>query len=192
MKERLVRGTSLVGVVRTLRANKDGRRLPDLGIWEQDLLRKRVSPSTWYSLQVFDSLLQVVHRYVYDGSEAAAQGMGRAAARELAQEAPERLFLAGQPLESLRFMGQRWREMFNFGEISVSPISEQPAGASPPREAARVRVTGFPDMSACIGHNIMGWSLEVVERAGGKAASVRLEERPWMHNNVLTYVVEWG
>ncbi|MFT3928138.1 MAG: hypothetical protein QM778_36760 [Myxococcales bacterium] len=189
MKERLVRGTNLVGVVRLLRAHRRTHQLPEFGPWEQDLMRKRVSPTTWYSLQVFESLLQIVHRYVFDGSEAAAQNMGRASARALINEQPERVFLPGKPLESLHNMGSRWRELFNFGEITVT---ELPADeANPERKGARIHLAGFPDMSACVGHNIMGWSLEVVESAGGKAPSVRLEERPWMHNNVLTYVLDW-
>ena len=57
---------------------------------------------------------------------------------------------------------------------------------------ARVRLTGYPDMSACQGHAIIGWSLEVVEQSGGTQATARIEERPWMHNSVLTYVVEWA
>jgi hypothetical protein len=190
MKERLVRGSNLVGVVRLLRAHRHGHQLPELGAWEQDLMRKRVSPSTWYSLQVFESLLQIVHRYVFDGSEAAAQNMGRASARTMIANQPERVFTSGQPLESLQGMGSRWRELFNFGDISVTSLEgteEAPAG----RKAARIRISGFPDMSACVGHNVMGWSLEVVESAGGTDANVRLEERPWMHNNVLTYVLEW-
>jgi hypothetical protein len=199
MKERLVRGTNLIGVVRILRAHKENQRLPELGAWEKDLMRKRVSPSTWYSLQVFDSLLQVVHRYVYDGSEAAAQNMGRIAARNLISEEPARVFVPGKPLDSLYNMGSRWREVFNFGEINVVPVEpgrehggEDGSELEEGRQGARVRLAGFPDMSACIGHNIMGWSLEVVENAGGKEPSLKLEERPWMHNNVLTYVISWS
>lgn len=189
MKERLVRGTNLVGVVRLLRAHRHGHPLPEFGAWEQDLLRKRVSPSTWYSLQVFESLLQVVHRYVFDGSEAAAQNMGRASARNLIAEQPERVVLPGKPFESLLNMGSRWREQFNFGEITVSEVPAEPGHEG--HRQARILLTGFPDMSACVGHNIMGWSLEVVESAGGKSPSIRVEERPWMHNNVLSYVLEW-
>jgi|GEM_PF-2653831 len=191
MKERLVRGTNLVGVVRLLRAHLRGHhQLPEFGAWEQDLLRKRVSPSTWYSLQVFESLLQIVHRYVFDGSEAAAQNMGRSSARMLIAEQPERALIPGKPLESLHNMGSRWREQFNFGEVTVSELPSDPE--NPERKAARIHLAGFPDMSACVGHSIMGWSLEVVESAGGRAPSVRLEERPWMHNNVLAYVLEWS
>src|SRR4051794_41116803 len=116
MKERLVRGSSLIDVVRLLRAHKSDRALPELGSWEQDLLRKRVSASTWYSLSVFDSLLQTVHRYVFDGSEAAAQSMGRAAARKMLDENPERVLVPGEPLASLGKLNERWHQFFNFGE----------------------------------------------------------------------------
>src|SRR6478672_1076801 len=118
MKERLVRGTNLVGVVRLLRAHRHDHPLPEFGTWEKDLMRKRVSPSTWYSLQVFESLLQIVHRYVFDGSEAAAQNMGRASARLQIAEQTTRILLPGKPLESLQNMVSRWRELFNFGEIT--------------------------------------------------------------------------
>jgi hypothetical protein len=180
----------MIGVVRILRAHKNSQRLPELGAWEQDLMRKRVSPSTWYSLLIFDSLLQIVHRYVFDGSEAAAQSMGREAARAMIAEQPERIVVPGKPIESLHNMSQRWRELFNFGEIAVTETTE-PTEAEAGQHGARVRLAGFPDMSACIGHNIMGWSLEVVENAGGKAPHLKLEERPWMHNNVLTFVIAW-
>jgi hypothetical protein len=191
MKERLVRGTNLVGVVQLLRAHKHSHKLPEFGAWEQDLMRKRVSPSTWYSLQVFESLLQIVHRYVFDGSEAAAQNMGRASARLQIAEQTTRVLLPGRPFESLQNMVSRWRELFNFGEITVTELPAEQL-QEPGRKGARIHLAGFPDMSACVGHNIMGWSLEVVESAGGTSPSVRLEERPWMHNNVLAYVLEWS
>jgi hypothetical protein len=186
MKERLVRGSNLVDVARLIQERRDDRSLPELGPWEQDLLRKRVSTSTWYSFRVFDSLLQVVHRFVFDGSEAAARSMGRAAARAHLKDRPERFVVTGDPLATLQLMNARWRELFNFAEIAVTPLEGQAS-----RHCARVRLSGYPDMSACHGQTILGWTLEIVERAGGKNPSLRLEERPWMHNSVLTYVVEW-
>jgi hypothetical protein len=135
---------------------------------------------------VFDSLLQTVHRYVFDGSEAAAQTMGRAAARKMLEEHPERLLVPGDPMGSLGKMNERWRQLFNFGEVNVTALEEQKG-----TQRARVQISGFPDMSACHGHTIMGWSLELIERAGAHAPIARLEERPWMHNNLLTYVIEW-
>jgi hypothetical protein len=187
MKERLVRGTYLVEVVRLIQAHRKDRALPEFGTWEQDLLRKRVSPSTWYSLSVFDSLLQTVHRYIYDGSEAAAQSMGRFAARSALEQLADRLLVPGNPAASLNKMNERWHQLFNFGEVSVTPLDEQES-----QHRARIQVSGYPDMSACQGHVIMGWSMEMVERAGGKEPKVRLEERPWMHNNLLTYTLEWS
>jgi hypothetical protein len=186
MKERLVRGSNLANVVRLIRAHRDDRPIPELGRWEQDLLRKRVSASTWYSLQVFESLLQVVHRYVYDGSEAAALNMGRASARAHIGDHPERYVVAGDPLGSLELLSKGWRDLFNFGEVSVTPLNEPGT-----RARARLRISGYPDMSACHGQTILGWSLEILERSGAQSPSVRLEERPWMHNSVLTHVLEW-
>ena len=63
----------MASVVRALRAAEHEGKIPELGPWEQDLMRKRVSRSTWYSLAVYDSLLHVVHRYVFDGSEASVE-----------------------------------------------------------------------------------------------------------------------
>ncbi len=202
MKERLVRGTNMISVVRALRSRRHHHPLPELGPGEQELLRKRISRSTWYSIQVFDSLLQTVHRYVFDGSEAAAQQMGRESAREVLIEDATRssVIVPNDPLASLVNMSRRWRDVFNFGEITVTDAADSMDSMDATdsvelpehHKAARVRLSGFPDMSACLGHNIMGWALEVVEAAGGNAPHVRLEERPWMHNNVLQFVVDWS
>ncbi|HTU60978.1 MAG TPA: hypothetical protein VMF89_21140, partial [Polyangiales bacterium] len=81
-----MKGTIVLGVVRLLRSQQHSRPLPELDNWEQDLLRKRVSASTWYALKVFDSLLQTAHRFVFDGSEAAAQNMGRASGKVFMHE----------------------------------------------------------------------------------------------------------
>ena len=188
MKDRLVKGTSLVGVVRLLRSQLRTRKLPELGPWEQDLLRKRVAPSTWYALEVFDSLLQYAHRYVFDGSELAAQNMGRVFAKELfASRSGDGRREGEPPLERLANLGARWRKLFNFGEFSVTPW---PAADS--RHGAKIQIAGYPDMSACHGHAIIGWSLQLVEDAGAKDVVVRVEERPWMHNSVLTYSLTWS
>ena len=123
MKERLVKGTNLVQVVRLLRAHQRSHALPEMGAWEQDLLRKRVSPSTWYSLGVFDSLLQIAHRFVYDGSEAAAQGMGRRFALDLmaARDAAGKSLPPTSPVSAVCALSARWRDYFNFGELSITP-----------------------------------------------------------------------
>lgn len=188
MKDRLVKGTSLVGIVRLLRSQLRTRELPELGTWEQDLLRKRVAPSTWYALGVFDSLLQYAHRYVFDGSELAAQNMGRYFAKNLHTSRTGDGRREGEtPLERLSNLGSRWRKLFNFGECTVLawPTPESAHGA-------RMQITGYPDMSACHGHAIIGWSMQLIEDAGGKDVVLRIEERPWMHNSVLTYTLTWS
>jgi hypothetical protein len=188
MKDRLVKGTSLVGVVRLLRSQQHSRQLPEMGAWERDLLRKRVSPSTWYALGIFDSLLQLAHRFVYDGSEAAAQNMGRAFAQHRYALHPGEEPQAEQaPLERLTNLGARWRNQYNFGELQITPW---PTPES--EHGARVQISGFPDMSACHGHTIIGWSERLIEDAGGKDIALRIEERPWMHNSVLTYTLTWS
>lgn len=187
MKERLVRGTNLESVLRALRSERRTRPLPELGAWEQDLLRKHVAPSTWYALKVFDSLLQVVHRFVYDGSEAAAQSMGRHHARARIADAPKLLIVDADPLETLARFPKRWREQFNFGEVQVTPLS-----GNDHHHGVRIRISGYPDMSACHGHAIMGFTRELAERAGAEAPRLDVEERPWMHNSVLTYTLTWG
>lgn len=187
MKERLVRGTNVASVLRVLRAHRRLHPLPELGPWEQDLLRKRVAPSTWYALKVFDSLLQTVHRFVFDGSELAAQNMGRDHARARLAAASSTLLVPGSPLETLARFAAQWGSQYNFGQVGVAPL--------PSREGAhgvRVRVSGYPDMSACHGHAIVGFTLELVEAAGAQAPSVEIEERPWMHNNVLSYALHWS
>jgi hypothetical protein len=189
MKERLVKGTNLIGLVRLLRSHQHSRPLPDVGDWEQDLLRKKVSPSTWYALKIFDSLLQIAHRYVYDGSEAAAQNMGRFFGVEQARERAARGVAHPEydPLATLSDMGGRWRRVFNFGELTVAPWP------SPDSEhGARVQIIGYPDMSACHGHTIIGWSMQLIEEAGAKEVELRIEERPWMHNSLLTYTLSWA
>ena len=189
MKERLVKGTNMLGVVRLLRSQQHTRPLPEMGAWEQDLLRKRVSPSTWYSLNVFDSLLQIAHRYVFDGSEAAAQNMGRFFGQALQRDRAARGadLPSNDPLAALSFVATGWRRFFNFGELSVTPWPNPDS-----EHGARVQISGYPDMSACHGHVIIGWSMQLIEDAGASTVELRLEERPWMHNSVLTYTLSWS
>jgi len=189
MKERLVRGTNVGSVLRVLRSHRRTKPLPELGDWEQDLMRKRVAPSTWYSLKVFDSRLQIVHRFVFDGSEIAAQNMGRSYAKARLQviPLPDVLLAVGEPLETLARFAAQWREQYNFGEVSVTPLALHEG-----EHGARIRITGYPDMSATHGHAIIGFTLELAERAGAKAPALQIEERPWMHNNVLCYALRWS
>jgi uncharacterized protein (TIGR02265 family) len=187
MKERLVRGTPLASVLRALRNQRRMRPLPELSSWEKDLIERKVAPSTWYAISVFDSLLQLVHRFVYDGSEAAAQNMGRVYARELLAQVPEALVVAGDPLQTLARVPMRWRAQYNFAEVQVSPL--------PAREGehgVRVRVASYPDMSACHGHAFIGFTRELAEKAGAASIEVQIEERPWMHNPLLSYTLNWS
>jgi hypothetical protein len=186
MKERLVKGTNLVEVVRLLRSHQHTRPLPEMGAWEQDLLRKRVAPSTWYSLNVFDSLLQMAHRFVFDGSESAAQNMGRRFASTGLSSGKGMEVVSGEPLATLQRFPDRWRLHFNFGSITVQPWRSGSA-----RPGAQLQVTGYPDMSACHGQCIIGWTMQMAEAAGATNISCEVEERPWMHNSVLTYCLSW-
>lgn len=186
MKERLVRGTPLASVLRALRSQRRKRPLPELSSWEQDLIERKVAPTTWYAIQVFDSLLQLTHRFVYDGSEQAAQNMGRVYARELIAAMPETVVVVGDALETLARVPARWRAQYNFGELQVSPL--------PAREGehgVRVRVSSYPDMSACHGHAVIGFTRELAEKAGAHAPRLQIEERPWMHNPLLSYTLVW-
>jgi len=190
MKERLVRGELLVPIVRILKVKRRTGPLPDLGAWETDLLARRIAPTTWYALAVFDSLLQTAHRFALDGSEAAARRLGVAfAAGDLASEASQRRRAeAGElhgPGAELDAFAARWRELFNFGASAVEHIAADEHG----KPAFRVRITGYPDMSACLGHAIAGYVGSLAESAGAAVEEVRLEERPWMHNSVLTLLV---
>lgn len=187
MKERLVRGTPLASVLRALRVHGRKRPLPELSSWEKDLIGRKVAPTTWYAVTVFDSLLQLVHRFVYDGSEAAAQNMGRVFARELIARSSEAIVVVGDPLQSLARTPARWRAQYNFGELSVAPL--------PAREGehgVRVRVASFPDMSACHGHALIGFTRELAEKAGATGIRLQIEERPWMHNPLLSYTLIWS
>jgi hypothetical protein len=185
MKERLVRGTNVRDLVRALRTHQRLRPLPDLGPWEQDLLRKRVSTTTWYSLTVFERLLAVLHRYVYDGSEASAQSIGRAFAKAMiAQDAAS--FVHQSPLDALGQLHAHWRMQFNFGDIVISSLPDEDGCT-----AARVKLTGFPDMSATHGHTLIGWTEELATQAGANGIQARIEERPWMHNSALTFTLTW-
>jgi len=186
MKERLVRGTNVRDVVQVLRAHERAHALPPLGAWERDLLRKRVAPSTWYALKVFDSLLQVVHRYVFDGSETAGQSMGRTFARTMLDQTKEITIVPGDPAESLAQLPRRWPFHFNFGTVSLTKIPRADG-----REAVRVRLNGYPDMSATHGQTIVGWAMEIACRAGAQNLELHIEERPWMHNNVLSFTLTW-
>jgi len=186
MKERLVRGTNVRDVVQALRVHERTHELPPLGTWERDLLRKRVAPSTWYALKVFDSLLQVVHRYVFDGSETAGQAMGRMFARSMLEQTHEIEVVAGNPAETVAKLQQRWRLHFNFGEVTIHRL---PNGDG--KAWVRVLISGYPDMSATHGQTIVGWTLEVASRAGAKNLALHIDERPWMHNNVLSYRLGW-
>lgn len=186
MKERLVKGTNLVEVVRLLRSHQHTRPLPEMGAWEQDLLRKRVAPSTWYSLNVFDSLLQMAHRFVFDGSESAAQNMGRRFATSSLDSGKGMAIVEGDPLATLQGFPERWRQHFNFGTITVQPWQNPDSEGG-----AQLQVAGYPDMSACHGHCIIGWTMQMAERAGAQNVTSRVEERPWMHNSLLTFCLGW-
>jgi len=187
MKERLVRGTNLASVLRVLKSQRRLRPLPELSDWEQDLLERRISPSTWYAIKVFDDLLQVVHRFVFDGSESAAQQMGKNHAKERLVAAADLLLVAGDPLETLSRFPARWRDQYNFGQVEVVSLP-----AHDHEHGVRVRITAYPDMSACHGHSIMGFTLELAQQAGAVSPKLALEERPWMHNSLLSYTLIWS
>jgi uncharacterized protein (TIGR02265 family) len=187
MKERLVRGTNLASVLRILRSQRKQRPLPELGSWEKDLIERRVAPTTWYALTVFDRLLQLTHRFVYDGSESAAQTMGRTFAKQLIGESPGLLVVANDPLETLARVPARWREQYNFGECAISPLASEQG-----EHGVRVRIRSYPDMSACHGHAIIGFTLELAETAGAHTPKLQIDERPWMHHPSLCYTLAWS
>lgn len=187
MKERLVKGTSLVQIVRSVRAHRRERALPDFGDWERDLLQRRISPSTWYSLRVYESLLQTVHRYVLDGSEAAAQQAGRSFGQSLLGAGELRMIADGPPVESLGRLASQWRRHFNFGELRVTPWPNPGSD-----DGVCICVSGFPDMSAALGHAIIGVSQQLAASSGAQQVDTAIEERPWMHHSVLRFTLSWS
>jgi len=186
VKERLVKGRQVLAVVGLLEGESRTAALPELSPLGADLLCKPLYPTTWYQLRAFDDLLQSVHRYVFDGSEATGQRMGRLLAQQDLNDPRSGVRLERTPLGAGAALQSYWKAHFNFGQVEYEPHTADGA------EGVRIRLTGFPDMSACHGLVLMGWCAEAMEVACGGKAHLRVEERPWMHHGVLSYTLTPG
>jgi hypothetical protein len=185
VKDRLVKGRHILTLIKLLETHGKLETLPELVPPGADLIRKPVAPTTWYQLRAFEDLLLSIHRYVFDGSENSGQRMGHLLAAPFLEQSAQADALASGPAAAAELLARDWETHFNFGSVTVEELSPETGSAT------RIQVDGFPDMSSSHGHLLIGWSMESLARANAKNLSVYIEDRPWMHNSQLTFVLSW-
>jgi len=179
--ERLAKGVNLVLVAKMLRKQKLVDTLPNLLQEDRDLLNGLVLPTSWYPFDSFARIYRAFHTELMGGDTESALRMGIGIAHSLL-EGPHVIYVhKGNPKRTVGNMGRIWRAYFNFGDFT----------AEEGELSARVRLTGYPDVTASHGMTIIGWMQGAIELSGGVNAAHKLEEAPWQGSPNMVVTMTW-
>ncbi|MEM1417862.1 MAG: hypothetical protein AAGH15_23395 [Myxococcota bacterium] len=175
-EQRHVKGLNRRGVVAVLRVWARAQGAPPGG-WPPSLAGfmgpERVMATSWYPLPVFLDALDLWHRVVMDGSDAAAIRMGELGARQNANVHAAAIRPTAH--ESLAAFPRAWRRNFDFGELVVDATAE----------GAQVAFRGYDDIGPVHGLLHVGWFKALVELSGAQGAKAEPLTRPWIDGEPL-------
>lgn len=164
------RGVMMIGMAQLLKqALQQGRKLP-LDATDREWLAKRLILSGWYPFERFEWLATMVHRQLRDGSDEAAIGMGREAARLNVGSGVHHSFVyEGSVRRTLRAVRNMWGRYVDFGKAEVVFVDPT---------HAKIEITGYEFAPRIHELMLIGWCEVLVELAGGEVRESELTRAP--------------
>lgn len=177
--DRLVKGTSLIELVKLLRHARKLRAFPSLSPGAEKLLHERVLLTEWYPHAAFLELLEFTFRSLLENSVAKAYEMGVSGGRVMLQSSHKALVNAADPVESMLAMRHAWRTHFNFGALRAE------AGEG----SVTFTISGYADVPPSHAYMIAGWGAASARLAGAMRAAPKVVRGPWQGGSELVCCV---
>jgi uncharacterized protein (TIGR02265 family) len=178
---RKIKGTLVVGMVKTVRRDKSGAIMSRLGEDAQELCRSRILPVGWYPLEPYQDLFNTVVDVMAGGDMEVVRQWGRAYAEEVVKTIYRSAIVPDDPIGSLSKYETLFNHFYSFGTLTVERRSPQEAALS---------IRDFdPDWEAAY-HLIRGWLEQTLVLGSARDPQVGFEARSWQGDPETRYKIQ--
>ena len=165
-----VKGTILVDFVKTIRADKTGAYDSYLTDEDRRIISERILPSGWYPYDTFKRCFNAVVAVLAKNDMEKVRQWGRIYGENIITNVYKGFIKQGAPMESLKKYSTYIRNLFDFGEFIVEPVSEN---------EAFIIVRGLDKDFEPQYHMMRGWLERSLELCGAKDIKVEVISLEW-------------
>jgi hypothetical protein len=178
-----VKGTALVYVVKTIRANKSGVYDQYLAEEDRAIVRQRIMPSAWYPYETFKRCFNAVFEVAGNRDFETVRQMGRLYGEVIISEIYPNTVKKGDPLYHVQAIPVYIRTFFDFARWEG--LVEKP------NQVVLTLRDCEPDFPA-IYHFFRGWFEKMAELGGGENARCEFVKMGWADESMITsYRISW-
>jgi len=177
-----VKGTILIDFVKTIKADQTGVYDAYLADEDRELINSRILPSAWYPYDFFINCFTAVAQQLAKGDMKVVHEWGRIYGEAIITGVYRGMVKEGAPMDSLKKYGTHIRNLFDFGEIEVKPLTDS---------SAEIMIRGFkPDFEPQY-HMMAGWVERSLELCGAKDINFTLKQKTWEGDPQTSAEISW-
>jgi uncharacterized protein (TIGR02265 family) len=165
-----VKGTMILGLVKTIRADTGNTYDPHLTDQDRALVARQILPSSWYPFDQFKRIFNTVMEVLVGSNTELVRTIGRSYGRDIVHSVYKNLVIEGDPMESLKKNQIAFKMFFDFGESSFERLSDH---------SGRVTIAGFDPSFERFYYILAGWLEECLELSGAKNVNSTFTSRSW-------------
>jgi hypothetical protein len=165
-----VKGTLLVGFVKTIRADKSGVYNSYFNDLDQEMFSQRILASGWYAFETYKKCFKAVVQVAAKGDMAVVRQWGQIYAESILKEVYKNIIVEDNPQELLIKMMQIKNLLFDFGEFNRIAISEK---------KVRLQIKGFDPKFEAFYQLLRGWFEKSLELGGAKNVQSEFTAKSW-------------
>jgi hypothetical protein len=184
MEPRKVKGTMLIDQVRMIRGNKELSWDKYLKPEDWDIIKERIIPSGWYSLELYHRCGLAVFNLLAQSNLELVRSRGRVRGQELFKSVYKWITVNRTPVETLRQFTRVYRQFFNFNAMTLEEVDDGHA------KILFEHDTDDPAIEAHCYH-LIGQLDALIEIVGGKDAKIELIAKRWKGAPVTIFDVKW-
>jgi uncharacterized protein (TIGR02265 family) len=175
---RQIKGTLVVGMVKTVRRDKSGTILERLGEAERNLCRSQILPAMWYPFETYKKLFNAVVEVVAGGDLELVRQWGRVYSEEVVSTVYRSAIVPGDPIACLAKYEALFGNFYSFGTLTVERRG--------PAEA-KLSIRDFDPGWEPAYHLIRGWLEQTLVLGGAREPTVDFEARSWQGDPETRY-----
>jgi len=176
-----VKGTILIDFVKTIRADKTGAYERRLTERDREIVAERILPSYWYPHQTFKHCFEAVVAELAKGDMGTVKQWGRIYGENIIKGFYKSVIKEGEPMETLMKYTAHIRNLFDFGEIEIEPLSEN---------QAMVTIKELTDFEPLF-HMTSGWFERSLELAGARDIEQEIVSKAWEGDPETKFKMSW-
>jgi len=183
-EERVVKGTMVIDIVKTIKGFKDINWNQILSPQAQELISRKIILSNWYPFEAVLSCITAIYKILGKGDPEAARAWGKVNGKRLFETIYRNVVESGDPLRSLEKLALIVSLNFSHGiKFEREQIGEQ---------HLQVKIYDNDPRTEPIYYFILGWSDALNEIMPGVNIKAEIVKKHWQGDPATVLDIRWG